>query len=80
MEQIIVRSVLVINEHERLLSTITQIQIMENHFIDVLHFSHHRAFKNEHNSYPKMRVKRTLDSLCSSWLVVLFTFADERYI
>ena len=63
MEQIIVKSVLAINEHERPLSTITQIQIMENHFIDVLHFSHHRAFKNEHNSYPKMRVKRTLDSM-----------------
>ena len=47
--------------------------------IDVLHFSHHRAFKNEHNACPKMSVKRTLDSLCSSLLAVLFTFADERY-
>ena len=30
-------------------------------FIDVLHFSHHRDFKNEHNSYPQMSGKRTLD-------------------
>jgi hypothetical protein len=49
-------------------------------FIDVLHFSHHRDFKNEHNSYPKMSVKQTLDSLCRGWIVVLFTFADECYI
>jgi len=31
-EHIIVRSVVAINEHERLLSTITQIKTMENHF------------------------------------------------
>ena len=33
MEHNIVRSDLAIYEHERLLSTITQIQIMENHFV-----------------------------------------------
>ena len=32
-------------------------------FIDVLHFSHYRVFKNEHNSYPKMSVKRPLASI-----------------
>jgi hypothetical protein len=40
MEQIIVRSILAINEHQRLLSTITQIQTMENHmmiFVRLLH-------------------------------------------
>jgi hypothetical protein len=33
MEHSIVRSALAIYKHERLLSTITQIQIMENHFV-----------------------------------------------
>jgi hypothetical protein len=39
-----------------------------------------RAFRNEHNACSKMSVRRTLDSLCSSLLAVIFTFADERYI
>ena len=39
MEHSIVRSDLAIYEHERLLSTITQIQIMENHFVLVFYIS-----------------------------------------
>jgi hypothetical protein len=72
MEQIIERSVLAINEHERLLSTITHIQIMENHFIDLLHFSHYRVFKNAHNLYPKMSVKRPLASILVADEAVLY--------
>jgi hypothetical protein len=44
--------------------------------IGVLHFRHHRAFKNEHNACSKTSVRRTLDPLCSSLLAVIFTFAD----
>jgi hypothetical protein len=39
MEHSIVRSDLAIYEHERLLSTITQIQIMENHFVLMFYIS-----------------------------------------
>jgi hypothetical protein len=39
MEPSTVRSDLAIYEHERLLSTITQIQIMENHFVLMLYIS-----------------------------------------
>ena len=39
MEHRIVRSDFAIYEHERLLSTITQIQIMENHFVLMFYIS-----------------------------------------
>ena len=39
MEHSIVRSDLAIYEHERLLSTITQIQIMENYFVLMFYIS-----------------------------------------
>ena len=39
MEHSIIRSALAIYEHERLLSTITQIQIMENHFVLMFYIS-----------------------------------------
>ena len=39
MEHGIVRSALAIYEQERLLSTITQIQIMENHFVLMFYIS-----------------------------------------
>jgi hypothetical protein len=39
MEHSIVRSDLAIYEHERLLSTITQIKIMENHFVLMFYIS-----------------------------------------
>ena len=39
MEHSIVRSAFAIYEHERLLSTITQIEIMENHFVLMFYIS-----------------------------------------
>jgi hypothetical protein len=52
-------------------TTETQIKIKKNGaFIAVLHFSHSRAFNNDHNSYPKMNMKRSL-----ACLVVFFTSA-----
>jgi hypothetical protein len=39
MEHSIIRSDLAIYEHERQLSTITQIQIMENHFVLMFYIS-----------------------------------------
>jgi hypothetical protein len=39
MEHSIIRSALAIYEHERLLSTITEIQIIENHFVLMFYIS-----------------------------------------
>jgi hypothetical protein len=41
-------------------------------FIYLLHFSHYRVFKNAHNSYPKISVKRPLASILVADEVVLY--------